>query len=157
VAKDCGQRAGFHIWSVKSSESITLRYFTLTLKMCPITWNQKHDNHLRVIPEKLIITQLVKKLPTLKEPEGSLPCQNSLPLVPILSQMQPIHIFQPYIPKFHSNKNLVPYDNFKPQKDQEAMAPCVHLPSPFPWLPPTPHYHDESSCGLASVVTMENL
>jgi hypothetical protein len=33
------------------------------------------------------------------------------------------------------------------------MALYVHLPLPFPWLPPIPHYHDESSCGLATEAT----
>lgn len=45
----------------------------------------------------------------------------------------------------------------KPQKGQEAMVLCVHLPLPFPLLLPTPHCHDESSCGLASVATTGNL
>jgi hypothetical protein len=35
------------------------------------------------------------------EPEGSLPC--SLPLVPILSQMRPVHNFPPCFPKIHFN------------------------------------------------------
>jgi hypothetical protein len=37
------------------------------------------------------------------EPEVSLPCNNRLPLVPILRQMQPIHIFSPNFTKIHSN------------------------------------------------------
>jgi hypothetical protein len=37
------------------------------------------------------------------------------------------------------------------------MALYEHLPLPFPWLPPTPHYHDGSSCGLATAATKGTL
>jgi hypothetical protein len=37
------------------------------------------------------------------ETEGSLPCNESPPPVPILSQMNPIHIPKPYFPKIHLN------------------------------------------------------
>jgi len=37
------------------------------------------------------------------EPEGSLPCSQDPLLIPILSQMPPVHTFPPYLPKIHSN------------------------------------------------------
>jgi hypothetical protein len=37
------------------------------------------------------------------EPENSLPCSQELSLIPILSQMQPVHISPPSFPKIHSN------------------------------------------------------
>lgn len=51
----------------------------------------------RVLFEKLIYTQLVKKSPPFIEPDGLLPCvHNSLPPVPFLSQMSAVHTLQPY-------------------------------------------------------------
>jgi hypothetical protein len=37
------------------------------------------------------------------QPEVSLPCPNSPPLVPVLSQMNEVHIFLPYFLKIHFN------------------------------------------------------
>jgi hypothetical protein len=37
------------------------------------------------------------------EPEGSLPFSQGFATVPILSQMNPVQIFPPYIPTIHSN------------------------------------------------------
>jgi hypothetical protein len=37
------------------------------------------------------------------EPEGSLPCSQQPPLVPILSQINPIHIMPSYLSKIHFN------------------------------------------------------
>ena len=37
------------------------------------------------------------------QPEISLPCPNSPPLIPILSQMNEVHIFLPYFLKIHFN------------------------------------------------------
>jgi hypothetical protein len=37
------------------------------------------------------------------EPEGSLPCSQDPPLVPILSQINPIHTIPSYLSKIHFN------------------------------------------------------
>jgi hypothetical protein len=50
----------------------------------------------RVLLEKLTVTQLIKNSPPFMEPKGSLRVYNSPPLVPILSQMNPVHTFPPY-------------------------------------------------------------
>jgi hypothetical protein len=42
------------------------------------------------------------------EPEGTLPCTEGLPLVPILSQTRPIHAIQFYPSKIHFNIHSTP-------------------------------------------------
>jgi hypothetical protein len=71
-------------------------YIKITIYLTP--WS-------RDLLQKLIVIQLVKKSPTFMEPEGSLLCP---PLVPILSQMHPVHTFPPNFPKIHSNI-ILPY------------------------------------------------
>jgi hypothetical protein len=39
----------------------------------------------------MIVTQLVKEVPTIYETKGSLPWSKSPPMEPILSQMSPVH------------------------------------------------------------------
>jgi len=51
----------------------------------------------RVPPEKLMVTQLVKKLPTFYG------AHKSPPLIPVLRQMYPLRTFPPRFPKIHSN------------------------------------------------------
>jgi len=47
--------------------------------------------------EKQIVAQLIKKFPTFMATRGSLPCQKSSPLVPILNQIHPVHNFSLYL------------------------------------------------------------
>jgi hypothetical protein len=49
-----------------------------------------------------MITQS-RNSPPFTEPEDSLPCSKSLPLVPILSQTNPVHTFWLYFPNIHCN------------------------------------------------------
>jgi hypothetical protein len=57
----------------------------------------------RFLLETITVTQLVKKFPAFY---GNLiPCRihNSSPLIPILSQMHPVHTFQSHFPKIQPN------------------------------------------------------
>jgi hypothetical protein len=53
----------------------------------------------RILLEKLLVTQLVKKFPFL----WNSTVHKRLPLIPILSQMHPVHTFPPFFPNIHSN------------------------------------------------------
>jgi hypothetical protein len=58
----------------------------------------------RILFEKLIVTQLIKKNPVFfMEPEGSSLYLRSSPLDPILSQLNPVRPIDPYPPKFQLN------------------------------------------------------
>jgi hypothetical protein len=57
----------------------------------------------RVLLEKLIVAQQVKKFPTFMEPKHTSPIHNSLLLYPILSQLNPVHTFTPYFFKIYIN------------------------------------------------------
>jgi len=52
----------------------------------------------------------VKKIPAFYgTSKNHYPVRNSSPLVPVLSQINPVQIFLPYFPKIHSNIILPPY------------------------------------------------
>jgi hypothetical protein len=75
----------FMFSSVKRKQSILL-------KLNP--WNR--------VLEKLLVAQLVKKFPTFYEPKG----HKSVPLVPVLSQMNSLHTLISYFFKIHFNITL---------------------------------------------------
>jgi len=100
----------------------------------------------RVLLEKLIVTHLIRKIPTFLEPKCSLPCLQNLPLFPILSQMKPVHTFKTYVFKTHFNIILpsttrsskwFPHFDFSGQHvwiSCRSHACYVLLPSHRPWF-----------------------
>jgi len=56
----------------------------------------------RVVLEKLVVTQVVRKFPAFFGTEGFLPFSWD-PLDPILNHMHPVHTFPLYFPKIHSD------------------------------------------------------
>jgi hypothetical protein len=68
---------------------------------------------LRILFEKLIVTQLVKKDPAfLWNPKVHHRVHRSPPLDPIPSQLNPVRPIDPYLPKVHLNVILPPAPRF---------------------------------------------
>jgi hypothetical protein len=96
--------------------------------------SQGHTPWCKILFEKLIVTQLVKKYPAfLWNPEVHYRVHTTPPLDPIMSQLNPIHPIDPYLPKVHLNVILPP----TPRSSQWSLAfrPPNQNPvntSPFP-------------------------
>jgi hypothetical protein len=79
-----------------------LTYFTYSVTHSLTPW-------CRILFEKLTVTQLVKKYPAfLWNPKVHYCVHTSLLLDPILSQLNPVHPINPYLPKVHPNVILPP-------------------------------------------------
>jgi len=62
------------------------------------------------------------------DPESSLPCSHHSPLIPISSQMHPVHTFTPYFPKIQSNI-ILPSTFFWVVSSFQVSRPtfCIHF------------------------------
>jgi len=89
----------------------------------------------RVLPQKLKVTQLVKKFPAIYgTPKVHYRVHESpLPLVPNLGQMNPDHSFTSYFPKIHSNNIFPPKPSGFPTKIllHFSPVPCVQRAHPI--------------------------
>jgi hypothetical protein len=111
-----------------ASQLLRGTYSTLAcLLACLLTY--LHIPWCRILFEKLIVTQLVKKYPAfLWNPKVHYRVQTSPPLDPVLSQLNPVHPIDPYLLKVHLNVILPP----TPRSSQWSLAF-----GPPPWHPHT--------------------
>jgi hypothetical protein len=84
--------------------TLVLKYFVV------IVFNKiYYIPRCRILFEKLIVTQFVKKYPALLwNPKVHYRVPTSPPLDPILSQLNPVRPIDPYLPKVHINVMLPP-------------------------------------------------
>jgi hypothetical protein len=88
----------------------TCLYYLLTYLLTP---------RCRILFEKLIVTQFVKKYPAfLWNPKVHYRVHTSPPLDPILSRLNPVRPIDPYLPKVHLNVILLP----TPRSSQRSLT-----------------------------------
>ena len=93
----------------------TVQYICVHATLPALVPTNQSNEWGRILLKKLRVLLLVKKF--FMQPEVSLPCPNSPHLIPILSQMNEVHIFLPYFLKIHFNIILhlrlcLPSDSF---------------------------------------------
>jgi hypothetical protein len=98
-------------------------------RLCCNTW----FSHSRVLPEKLIMLQRIKK--------AQYRSHKSPPPVPIQRQFNPVYILQPYISQL--NLNIIPsYTSYSSQRSRAVTHPhhnlvCIYVPNTFHMVRPT--------------------
>jgi len=82
------------MWKHEAYRPISVCWASLTHSLSP--W-------IRVLPEELTFTQLIKNYLPFCNPKVHYRVHNSPPLLPILSQRKQVHNFPPHIPKIQFN------------------------------------------------------
>jgi hypothetical protein len=101
AVKECVE---LYLHSPSTPRGVVLSYKKTQGKCYLLTYLLTHSltPWCRILFEKLIVTQLVKKLSCfLMEPAGSLPCPQKPATGPYLSQLNPVRPIDPYVPKVH--------------------------------------------------------
>jgi hypothetical protein len=91
-ARFCGESQGLG-WAVEPRKEEERR--PLNTNLLTPWW--------RVLLEKLTVAQIIQKFPVFHETQRFIPCSQQPEMVPILSQMNPVHTFPPYFPNSPSN------------------------------------------------------